>query len=147
MALDGRMTKRATLSIVLVATAGAIACTLWVSLDPDYYFFYTEAERATWRFSLGHVLTVSGIMLIVATICGAAFLCARPEHLWLRSLLALVMLVPWALYTTRFVIHVPGYVLIHHLWVWVNILALVAAAAVSATMHVVSIGRRRRVAV
>jgi hypothetical protein len=142
------MTTRARLvAVVLVATAGALGFALYLSLDPDNYFFYTAEDRARWQFSFGHVLLVCGIMLAEAVIWGVALLSTRPKHLWVRSLIALLVLVPWGLYTIQFVMHTPVYVHFHHLWLWLVILSLAVTAVASGTMHAVSIARVRREAV
>ena len=142
------MTNRARLiAVVLAATAGAIGFALYLSFDPDSYFFYTAEDRARWRFSTGHVLLVCGIMLAEAVIWGAALLSTFPRRLWLRCLLALAVLVPWGLYTLQIVMHAPLYVHFHHLWLWLVILSLVIGAITSGTIHAVSLARQRRAAV
>src|SRR5262245_25671590 len=126
------MTTRARLTaVVLVATASAIGFALYLSLDPDNYFFYNAEDRARWRFSPGHVLLVTGVMLAEALIWCAALLIIRPRRLWLRSLIALFVLIPWGLYTLRYVMHTPVYVHFHHLWLWLVILSLFGTVVVS----------------
>ena len=142
------MSHRAWLiAVVLAATAGAVGFTLYLSLDPDSYFFYTAEDRARWQFRPGHVLLVCGVMLAEALIWGAALLSIRPRCLWVRCLLALAVLVPWGLYTIQIVMHAPVYVHFHHLWLWLVILSLVVTAIASGTMHAVSLARERREAV
>jgi hypothetical protein len=89
------MTRRALVATAVAVTgAGAIAFAVYLSLDPDNYFFYRPEDRAGWRFSLGYVLLVCGIMLAEAVIWGVTLLSLRPGHLWLRCLLALAFVGP-----------------------------------------------------
>jgi hypothetical protein len=142
------MTNRARLTtVVLAVAAGAIGFAVYLSLDPDSYFFYTRDTRDSWTFSPRHVALVCVIMLVEAVIWGAALLSVRPKHLWLRCVFALIVLVPWGLFTIQIVMHAPRYVHFHHLWLWLVILSLVVAAIASGTMHVVSFVRQRRAAV
>ena len=142
------MTNRAWLAAVIFAAGlGAVGFVVFLSLDPDSYFFYTPEARAAWTFSPGHVAMVCGIMIAEAAIWGAALISTRPRYLWLRSLLALVLLVPWGLFTVQIVMHAPRYVHFHHLWLWLVILSLVVAAIASGTMHIVTFTRQRRAAV
>ena len=62
--------------------------------------------------------------------------------LWLRCLLGLLALVPWALILTPVVIHVPRYVLFHHLWLWLLVFTLVLVGLSSMTRNAL-LGRRR----
>lgn len=142
------MTNRARLTaVVLAATAGAIGFTLYLSLDPDSYFFYTAEDRARWQFRPGHVLLVCVVMLVEALTWGAALLSTRPARLWVRCLVALAALIPWGLYTFQIVMHAPVYVHFHHLWLWLVILSLAVTAIASGTMNAVSFARQRREAV
>lgn len=142
------MTNRARLTaVVLMATAGAIGFVLYLSLNPDRYFFYTAEDRARWQYSTEHVLLVCGIMLAEGLISGAALLSTRPGRLWVRCLIALAVLIPWGLYTIQIVMHAPVYVHFHHLWLWLVILSLVVTAIASGTMNAVSFARQRREAV
>ena len=54
---------------------------------------------------------------------------------------------PWGLYTLKYVMHAPVYVHFHHLWLWLVIFSLVVTGLASATMHLVSSTRQKRVAV
>jgi len=100
------MTNRAWLTVTVFATAlGAVGFVVFLSLDPNSYFFYTPEARAAWTFSPGHVAMVCGIVVAEAAIWGAAFISTRPKYLWLRSVLALILLVPWGLFTVQIVMH------------------------------------------
>src|SRR6266508_2446652 len=114
--------------ILLAATLGAIAFTINLSLDPKNYSFHPREGRASWVYDTRHVVLITGLMLAAAVCAGAALFSPRPRAMWLRCLLGLLVLVPWALTVTPFVIHMPLYVLFHHLWVWLLILMLILAA-------------------
>src|SRR6266850_3938284 len=139
------MTHRARLTVVVVAAAaGAVGFVVFLSLDPDSYFFYTPEDRAARTFSPWHVALVCCVMVAEAVIWAAALISRRPKFLWLRSLLALIVLVPWGLFTIQIAMHAPRYVRFHHLWLWFVILSLVIAAIASGTMHAISLARQRR---
>jgi hypothetical protein len=142
------MSKRARLATAVVAASvAAIAFAFYLSLDRDSYFFYTEEQRANWKFSPWHISFVCAIMLAEAVVWCMALLSRWPRYLWLRCVLALVVLVPWGLYTFQIVMHAPRYVHFHHLWLALVILSLLVTALLSGTMQIVSISRQRRAAV
>jgi hypothetical protein len=142
------MSKRARLATaVIAASVAAIAFAFYLSLDRDSYFFYTEQERASWKFSPRHISLVCAIMIVEAVVWGTALLSAWPRYLWLRCVFALIVLVPWGLFTFQIVMHAPRYVHFHHLWLALVILSLLITALVSGTMQVVSLARQRRAAV
>ena len=114
--------------VLLAATLGAMAFTIRLSLDPNNYFFHRGEDRATWVYDPRHVALITGLMLVEAACAGAALFSPWPRAMWLRCLLSLLVLAPWALTVTPFVIHMPLYVLFHHLWVWLLVLMLVLSA-------------------
>ena|SRR5687768_7288053 len=137
-----RARKRQILGLILLgATSGAIAFTIHLSLDPQNY---SLQERASWVYDPQHVLLIIGLMLAEAACAGAALFLPRPRALWLRCLLGLLVLAPWALTVTPFVIHMPRYVLFHHLWVWLLILLLTITALGSIVHQLLPRWRRSR---
>ena len=124
-----RSERRLTLGFLFAAaTVGAISFAIYVSLDPKNYYFSLGENRATWVYDPRHVLLMTGLMLAEASCAGAAMFSPLPFAMWLRCLLGLSVLVPWAVTVTPFVLHMPGYVLFHHLWVWLLILMLILVA-------------------
>jgi hypothetical protein len=140
------MTRRIR-AIVLTAaalTTLAIGVAVLVSLDQRYYFFYGIEDRAAWKYDLANVTFIGTIMLAAAAIATAALVVPKPQMLAIRCVLALLLLVPWALYSTPFVVHVPGYILVHHLWVWllIGIMLLVALGSFARLVVLIFRGRR-----
>ena len=129
---------------LLAATVVAIACAIYVSLDPKNYYFSLGEDRTTWVYNLRHVLLITGLMLLEAACAAIALLSPRPRRLWLRCLLSLLVLVPWALTITPFVIHMPLYVLVHHMWLWLLVLALVVVALGSVVHRLILYLRQSR---
>jgi hypothetical protein len=114
--------------VLLAATLGAIGIAIHLSLDPKNYFSYSSQDRASWVHDTRHVVLINGLMLAEAVCAGAALFSPRPRAMWLRCFLGLIVLAPWALTVTPFVLHMPLYVLFHHLWVWLLILTLIFVA-------------------
>jgi hypothetical protein len=117
----------ATVTLVVVCLAVSL------SLNPENYFFYDDSHRSAWVYDPGNVALVCGLIVVEAAFTLTAFVAARPRALWLRCLLALALLGPWALFSTVAVMHMPVYILPHHVWVWLLIVSLVVALACSAS--------------
>ena len=122
--------------MVALATVAAIAETILLSLDPGKYFFYHPADRAKWVYDPAGVAFVCGVMLAEATVLLVALVSPRPRTLWLRALLGLILLGPWALASSLFVLHLPTYVLFHHLWLWALVcgLSLIVVGSLSRSL-------------
>jgi len=117
--------------IVVIAIAWAVR----LSLDPRHYFFYETTDRTTWVYRPGHVAFVCAIMVAEAALVWGVFVQPRPA-LWFRCAIGLSILGPWALLSTSVFMHTPGYVLFHHLWVWLLVGLLMLAASASVGWHV-----------
>ena len=129
------MRNRARKIIILLfalATLTSAAYTVHLSLNPDYYFFNRTEDRSSWVYDPSSVAFVCGAILVEALVSCLAIVARRPKHLWVRCLIGLALLGPWALFSTMFVVHMPGYTLLHHLWVWVLVLVLFVVCVVSA---------------
>ena len=143
MALMTRQLK--VIAVVATAlTTAAIGLAVFVSLDPNYYFFYRMEDRAAWTYDLANVALFGTIMLLAAAIATAALVAPRPRLLAIRGILALLLLVPWAMYLTPYVIHLHGYIVVHHLWVWLLIVILVVASIGSFTRFLILAIRAKR---
>lgn len=60
----------------------------------------------------------------------------RPWRLWARAVVGLAVLVPWGWWVSEFVVHAPGYWILHMLWVWILIVLLALSALLSAGTHI-----------
>jgi hypothetical protein len=135
--------RRITVYLFGVVAGLALAFDIYLSLDPERYFFYWPEDRAKWLYDFRPVAVYCAIMLAEGAIACAAIVARRPQFLWLRSLLGLAVLVPWAWYSTMFVVHMPFYILFHHVWVWLLVLCLAAVFVVSVVTQV-AIGKWRK---
>lgn len=121
-----RLTTWVAAAIALIAITYAVR----LSLDPRQYFFYRPEDRSAWVYHPTQVAFVCATMLAEAALVWGVFVAARPT-LWLRCAIGLVILGAWALLSTLVVVHAPGYVLFHHLWLWSLVGLLMLAAFVS----------------
>lgn len=141
--------NRASGPRLLSAAAGATAAAWLVvnSLDPRTYFRYAHRGTAQpWTHPSELVVLVVLSTLAEAWVLYAVVDERRRSPLWSRALLGLLVLVPWGMFTSMFVIHAPGFVILHAAWVWGLTLLLVVLLVVSAVHHLVARWRLRRVA-
>lgn len=115
-----------------VATVLMVAATMYVSLDARYYFFHDDAQRAGWEWKPAGPLTMLTIILLEAAVIAAVIALKRPAALWLRALLALLPMLPWAFMSSMFIAHAPGYVMLHIPWCWLLVMVLAVMLVVSA---------------
>ena len=129
------MGSRVRLSLAVFGLSlGAIALGFFVSLDHQG------------RLHLD-ALYLCGFMVVEALIWAWALLGTRPQRLWQRSLLALIVLMPGAaFFTTKVGMHGPASGFFHLAWLAFVILILVITMLVSGTIHAVSLARQRRTA-
>ena len=126
---------RKTISVIgVAATFAAVAFDVHLSLDPDQYFYYGHQERADWQYNPANVAFVATFMLAAGSLAFGALAVPRPRALWLRCMIALAVLVPWGLFSSMFVLHMPSYVLFHILWVW-SLIALLILIGVSSLIR------------
>lgn len=127
---------------VIVAGLATVCLIVWFSLDPNKYFYYRSQDRSQWTWpGAGVALTV--ITTMVEAI--VAYVVVRPSawRVWQRALLATPFAVPWTLWQSRFVVHMPGYYLLHLVWLWGLLFFLALAFAVSAVVSLVETVRVR----
>ena len=117
-------TRKIIIVLFAVAALGAVVCDVYLSLNPDYYFFYKPQDRANWLYDPGSVSLVCCVMLVESLVAFLAFTARRPRALWVRCFIGLLVLGPWSFFSTMFVVHMPGYFLFHHLWVWLLVAVL-----------------------
>ncbi len=125
--------------LVLAGGIATIVCVLVVAGDPSSYFFYSPEDRARWVYPLRHIVIVCGAVLGEALVAASALALDRPPRLWARCAVALLVLVPWALFTFQIVMHAPRYVHFHHLWLAAVLLVLVAFGLASGVRHIWSV--------
>src|SRR5687768_1286437 len=106
-----RRTRVAITTVVLLATAAAIAFVVYLSLDPANYFFYRTEDRAKWVYRPAGVVEVGAFMLAEAAVMLAALVATWPRVLWLRCIVPLGLL--YAFFCFLPVIHMPAYVMFH----------------------------------
>lgn len=123
-----------TLSLygLCLATVLMLGATLYLSLDPRYYFFHDDARRAAWAWKPAGVLLMLAIIVLEAAVVAAVIALKRPAALWLRAVFALLLMLPWAFMSSMFVVHAPGYLMLHILWCWLLVLLLAGMLVVSA---------------
>jgi hypothetical protein len=129
---------RNRLAVMLVAGAFlvAMAFVLNYSLDPRMYFSYNPREEGLRKYPWGFVLITLSFMLTYSIVLLVAVVDVRFGATWIRSGIALGLLLAWALYISRFVIHMPGYWMIHLLFLWVVVLAVGITFIVSSVRKV-----------
>ena len=137
--------RKICLFLYLATALLAVLYAVYLSLDVDNYFFYTEKHRATWEYSLGHVAVVCSIMLVEAAVAFLAVFALRPRWLWMRCSLGFLVLGLWAAWSATVVMHMPVYVIFHHLWVWM-LIALLIVVAVGAVARQLYLRFRTKVA-
>ena len=125
------------------STVAAVLFAIYLSLDSGNYFFQRAEDRAEWSHDPVHVAFVCGLMLAEAAWAGGAVLVRWPRWLWARCALALLILLPWAVVACQVVLHMPAYVLFHHVWVLLLVAGLSIAALGSASGHLWSRRRSR----
>ena len=126
----------------------AVLFATYLSLDPANYFFYTDADRLDWTWDPLYVAIVCGIMILGAAIAFAAFFLARPSRLWLRCVLALLIIGPWTWTSTLAVVHMPMFVIVHHFWFWfVTIVVVIVGLSSFLSLVLERIKARRQGAV
>ena len=138
-----RRTRKILIFLFVAAALVAVAYAVQLSLNPDHYFFRRPGDRAGWVYDPGNVALVCSLMLAEAVLACIALVARHPQGLWLRCLLGLVFLGPWALFSTMFVVHMPGYTLFHHLWVWLLVVVLAVVALGSMTRQLYARLRRK----
>ena len=91
-----------------------------------------RAIEQPWTHPTGTVFFIAPSTLLEAAIVYVALDERRTSPLWVRAALALLVLGPWSLFSTLFVVHAPRFILLHALWVWTLLAALAGTFIVSA---------------
>jgi len=125
-----------------VASLATIALAIYVSLDSQYYFFYTAEARSNWVYDASSVALVCGLIFVEGLVACVAVVASRPRVLAVRCLLGLLLFVPWAYISALGAMHAPGYVMYHILWVWLLALVLVVGCLGSGIGRLLSLVRK-----
>jgi hypothetical protein len=108
--------NRTIVAITGILTLLAVGWTVYLSLDPEKYFYYRPEDMAAWKWDPLAVAVVCGIMIVGTGLISVVFVLQKPRRLWLRTLLILVPVGTWTFISTSYFLHMPAYVLFHHLW-------------------------------
>jgi hypothetical protein len=120
--------------LVVGAGACALVAIVTTSLNPDAYFYYQHKPRPPWEFPTTLVLFVVGATIAETCLAYAVFAKRRVGALWKSASLAFLVLVPWSMLFSGWVVHAPGFWLLHLLWVWLLMAALALTAVLSGTV-------------
>ncbi|MDF1501812.1 hypothetical protein [Roseisolibacter sp. H3M3-2] len=123
-----------TLTLTLLCGAAYVAgaaAVVWVSLQPDAYYFATAAERSAWRWAWPPVAFVCLLMALEALLVWAILVSRGGWALWKRALGGIAVLVPWMALSAIFVIHGSGYFGWHVLWLCALVAILLLCALAS----------------
>lgn len=136
--------KRSRLAalVVVVCTAAAVAWAFRLSLDPRQYFSYGPEHAALWTWDPTDVLMVCSLMTLAGALLAWSVAASKPKLLWLRTLIAGAVVVPWAWYSSLAVIHMPAYILLHH--AWIILVSVVLALLTIVSLALAAIARIRR---
>ena len=129
---------------VLPAVCWAIAVAFMVtaSFDPDQYFYYSHQERGPFVYPTSDV-AVALVAAVIELIVLYAVL--RPWSMpvtVLRVASCFVLFATWLWLCSFVVVHAPGYLMVHLLWVFFVALVLAAAIAVMAVRRLWSWTKR-----
>jgi hypothetical protein len=105
------------IAVFVVTTLLAVGFAFYLSLDPGRYFRYSSQSPADWRWDPLNVAIVCAVMAAEGAFACLLMVAAKPASLALRCLGGLVVLVPWSVMSLFASMHMPQYVLFHHLWV------------------------------
>ncbi|HEX6862073.1 MAG TPA: hypothetical protein VF414_04610 [Thermoanaerobaculia bacterium] len=101
-----------------------------LSLDPDRYFRYRHEEsNPPWSHPTRAVILLSAVALVETVVVTLA-LARRGPRLAVRAGAALILLLPLAVYLSRWVMHSPEYYMWHLLWLYALVVITCAAFVV-----------------
>lgn len=117
-------TRRTLATGWFVLTALAIGFAVYLSLDPDnYYFRHGSGGREGWAWRPLPVAIVCAAIAGEAAVLHAVWF-ARLSRAWKRALRALALVTPWVLLVSLVFMHMPRYVHLHIVWVWLVLAGL-----------------------
>ena len=99
----------------LIATA--IFLEIRSSLDPGQYFRYSHVEYPEWEHPTVGVAITAAITALEGLFAGLVLVGPWPKRFWIRGLIGASLLLVWGEISTYIFMHMPGFILVHHLWV------------------------------
>jgi hypothetical protein len=125
------------LSVVAASAAiAAIAAVVILSLDPNNYFYYWPSQMAEWQYPARGVLIATVSLVLETALVYAVLLRYQRTRLWMRGVVALLVLVPLAGYNFMFIMHSPIFHIAHVLYALGAALVVLAATLCSVAVHV-----------
>jgi hypothetical protein len=110
------MNTRTLTRLCLAAYVAGAAAVVWISRQPETYYFATAAGRAAWEWAWPPVAFVCLLMAMEALLVWAILVSRGGWPLCKRALAGAAGLVPWTGLSAIFVIHGAGYLGWHVLW-------------------------------
>ena len=108
--------RHATLpALFLIAGIGVAIKMTMMGLDRDHYFFYEEPPPS-WSPSFGLLAFFLGLTALECALLVWLTLRFRGRALWKAAMLGLIAFIPWTIINTIVVIHAPGFILMHVIW-------------------------------
>ena len=141
MATVLKLLRRLGIGVVCLVVVGFI---IRSSLDPDQYFRYENDATTPFEYPTGAVAVVVAITLVEGVILSALLRPWRPAWSWRRPLLALLLFGPWLFACMSVVMHAPGFLMLHHIWVLSVVVTLVLALLGSVAWAALHAHRERR---
>ena len=132
-----RRKNLAIAGLTLIALAAITA----ISLNPDFYYFRTPEDREHWYHPTGSFRVFCAFIVGEALLLAWALKIESRRRFWKRTALAALLFAPWAMLSSLFVVHAPGYMHFHILWVWAILGTLVITTLISAVAHVATSAR------
>lgn len=114
------------------------------SFDPSQYFRYGDGIDRPFVYPAGSVALVVAVTLLEGVLLSGILRPWRPGWSWRRPLIALFLFLPWLGVNGLFVMHGPGYLMIHHLWLFALVVSLVVVLLVSVLLRAILGERSRR---
>ena len=130
VALPATGFRRTLTACWIILTLAAIGFAITLSFDPDNdYFRHGSDARANWTWRPLPVAIVCAAMAAEAAVLHAVWF-ARAARAWKRALLALAFVTPWALLVSLAFMHLPRFVHLHIVWVWLVLVGLAVTVLV-----------------
>jgi hypothetical protein len=125
------MNTRTLTRLCLAAYVAGAAAVVWISRQPETYYFATAAGRAAREWAWPPVAFVCLLMAMEALLVWAILVSRGGWPLWKRALGGIAVLVPWTALSAIFIIHGTGYFGWHVLWLCALVAVLLLSALAS----------------
>lgn len=130
--------RRVPLLGVLIAGGATAMLIIVTSLDPDNYFYYRHDAERNWSYPAAGVVGTCIAVATEAAIAAAALRPSASSRFWKRGLVALLPLLIWSAAVTGFLLHMPVFVLVHHVWLLLLVASLSAGVVASGLAATIS---------